>query len=77
MGKSYNDEYLENGWSYSEADENLELLVVLGTAYVGYFSCLIQFGVIWYTLQSIDVKIFKRLLLPQFSYNFNQTVLKI
>ena len=60
-----------------ETDENLGL-AVLCTAYVGYFSCLI----LEFTLGSFgalcklpDVNIF-RLLLPQFSSNFNQTLEK-
>ncbi len=55
-------------------------LVVLCTVlsgYVGYFSCLI----LWVQLRSFgalckrpDVNIFKRLLLPQFSFNFIQSL---
>ncbi len=64
MEKSYNVQYLENGSSWGEADEKFGC-VVLGTAYIGYVSCLIfQYGGSFGALCKISyVKIFERLLL--------------
>ena len=40
MGKPKNVEYLDNGWSQSEKDENLGLRVLhVQCTYVGYFGC--------------------------------------
>ncbi len=76
-------EIIECGTSWKrlaaeQMNENLRL-VVLETPYERYFSgrvIWVQFEVIRCTLQIPDVKIFKRLLLPQFSSNFNQTLQK-
>ena len=56
---------------------NIFYLGSYGLCYVVYFSCLIiwvqfdlSFSALWKTP---DVNIFKRLLVPQFSFNVNQT----
>ncbi len=57
----------QNGWKFGTCGPMYVLW------YGGYFSCLIlwvQFEVIRCTLQNSDVDIFKRLLHPQFSFNF-------
>ena len=43
--------------------------------YVRYYSCLIQFSLMSFSAlcKILDVNIFKRVLLPQFSSKFNQT----
>ncbi len=77
-GKILRSQYHDNGWPWRETGQNLGL-ALLCTVYVRYFLCLIrwvQFGVIQCTLQVSDI-LFKTLLLPRFSSDFNQIMWKL